>query len=183
MFHPAYPGATISLSADNSHRALEALHEYQLVVIANTALVDDPRLVRLLLASDPLVAVLRVDHPLANRQRVRIVDLCRHPILMREPGSMTRELCYQVFRQAGQEPTQLLEIGSREAIGGGVGCGMGASLLPLREGPAHPDIISLPLSDVSAHLCELVYCLKERAQGHAIRAFLEQVQAELPAPA
>jgi hypothetical protein len=27
-----------------------------------------------------------------------------------------------------------------------------------------------------------VYCLKERAQGHAIRAFLEQVQAELPVP-
>jgi DNA-binding transcriptional LysR family regulator len=60
---------------------------------------------------------------------------------------------------------------------------MGASLLPLREVPAHPDIISLPLSDVSAHLSEFVYCLKERAQGHAIRAFLEQVQAELPAPA
>lgn len=182
-FHQAYPGVKMRLSIDNSQRVLGALHDYQLDVIASSALVDDARLVRLLLASDPLVAVLRVDHPLANRQRVRIMDLCRYPILMREQGSMTRELCHQVFRQAGQEPTQLLEIGSREAIGWGGVCGMGASLLPLREVPAHPDIISLPLSDVSAHLSEFVYCLKERAQGHAIRAFLEQVQAELPAPA
>src|SRR5690606_37918834 len=174
-FHQAYPGVKMRLSIDNSQRVLSALHDYQLDVIASSALVDDPRLVRLLLASDPLVAVLRVDHPLANRQRVRIVDLCRHPILMREPGSMTRELCYQVLRQAGQEPTQLLEIGSREAIGWGVVCGMGASLLPLREVPEYPEIISLLLSDVSALLTEFVYCLKDRAQGHAIRAFLEQV--------
>ena len=51
-FHQAYPGVKMRLSIDNSQRVLGALHDYQLDVIASSALVDDARLVRLLLASD-----------------------------------------------------------------------------------------------------------------------------------
>ncbi|MGE8546679.1 MAG: LysR substrate-binding domain-containing protein [Alcaligenes sp.] len=180
-FYQAYPGVEMKLSIDNSQRVLSSLLDYQLDVIASSFLVDDERIIRVLLASDPLVVVLRRDHPLAARKRVRIAELCRHAILMREAGSMTRELCQQVFRQAGQEPGQVLEIGSREAICWAIVCGLGASLLPMREVPAHPDIVTLSISDVSMHLNEYVYCLKERAHGHAIRAFLDQVQADLPA--
>ncbi len=181
-FYQAYPGVEMKLSIDNSQRVLTSLLDYQLDVIASSFLVDDERIIRVLLASDPLVVVLRRDHPLAARKRVRIAELHPHAILMREHGSMTRELCQQVFRQAGQEPGQILEIGSREAICWAIVCGLGASLLPMREVPAHPDIVTLPISDVSVHLNEYVYCLKERAHGHAIRAFLDQVQVDLPAP-
>ncbi len=176
QFVSAYPGVELCLSMDNSQRVLTALMDYQLDVIASSFLVEDDRVKRILLASDPLVVVVRADHPLAHQARVSTADLVQYPLLLRETGSMTRELSLKVFKRAGQAPQRILEMGSREAIAWAIARGMGASLLPLREVPPHAELRTVPLADISIHSYEYVYCLKERMHAHAIRALLELIQ-------
>ncbi|MCX5592573.1 LysR substrate-binding domain-containing protein [Alcaligenes endophyticus] len=176
QFVRTYPGVELTLSMDNSQRVLASLMDYQLDVIASSFLVEDERMQRILLASDPLVVVVRADHPLAHQPRVSTAELVSYPLLLRESGSMTRDLCLKVFKRAGQAPHRVLEMGSREAIGWAIARGMGASLLPLREVPPHTELRTIPLADISMHSYEYVYCLKERVHGHAIHAFLELVQ-------
>ena len=59
-----------------------------------------------------------------------LADLSEHALLLREPGSMTRQLTEQALRQAGVSVRRTLEIGSRESIRQAILSDLGISLIP-----------------------------------------------------
>ncbi|MGE1161632.1 LysR substrate-binding domain-containing protein, partial [Pantoea agglomerans] len=79
-------------------------------------LVEDARLVRRVLGTDPLVVAVHRSHPLAQRQTLAIDALAGHCLLMREQGSTTRLMTEQMLAGRGVKVGTLLEIGSRESI-------------------------------------------------------------------
>ncbi len=81
---------------------------------------------------DQLVAVVAPGHPLANRKKVSLADMMKHPFICRETGSGTREVISEKLRSAGldrQAVSNTLELGSPESIKGAVEAGMGVSIL------------------------------------------------------
>lgn len=56
------------------------------------------------LAPEPVVAVARVDHPLAGRSDLTLRDLVAEPWITPPPGSILRERFDQLFHKAGMEP-------------------------------------------------------------------------------
>lgn len=172
-YNQRYPGVELNLSIGNSQSMLQALHEYRIDVATSSYALDDKHLYRRMIAADPLRVVVHREHALAARGQVRLADLAPYTLLLREPGSMTRQLTEQALHDADVVPNRVLEIGSRESIRQAVLCNLGLSLIPAREVPAHPQLSALELADARILMHEYLYCLRERQPVQLIARFLE----------
>ena len=81
---------------------------------------------------DQLVAIMPVNHPLANLKSITPQQLLPYSFICREEGSGTREVINEYLTEhlAGAEEVKIcLELGSPEAIKGAVEAGMGVSIM------------------------------------------------------
>ncbi|MCY1270858.1 HTH-type transcriptional activator CmpR [compost metagenome] len=170
-FRTRFPQTDVSLEIGNSQQVIEALEEYRVDLAASSQRLDDARLTRVVLGSDPLVLAVHREHPLAKRKSVDLQDLKGHCLLMREPGSTTRQLTETMLKDAGIAMGPLLEIGSRESIREAVIRNLGISIIARHEVPDNPELRVLDLKGAPL-IDEYLYCLKERRQARLPAAFL-----------
>ena len=159
----------------NSQQVLEALEEYRVDIAVSSQLLEDPRLIRRVLGSDPLVLAVHRNHPLAALDHVPLAALVGHCLLMREQGSTTRRLTEDLLASAGVGVGPLLEIGSRESIREAVLRNIGISIIARQEVPHDPQLRVLTLENAPV-IHEYLYCLKERKTARLPAAFLGLAQ-------
>jgi aminoethylphosphonate catabolism LysR family transcriptional regulator len=176
-FRTRFPQIDVSLDIGNSQQVVEALEEYRVDLAASSQKLDDARLVRMVLGSDPLVLAVHREHPLAKRKSVTLQDLKGHCLLMREPGSTTRQLTEDMLKEAGISIGPLLEIGSRESIREAVIRNLGISIIARHEVPDNPELRVIELKGAPL-IDEYLYCLKERRQARLPAAFLALAREE-----
>ncbi|OLU22218.1 LysR family transcriptional regulator [Pseudomonas sp. PA15(2017)] len=170
-FRERLPPIQVMLETGNSLQVIEALEEYRVDLAASSQLEEDSRFTRLRLGEDPLVLAVHRSHMLANHRSLPPSALAGHCLLMREVGSITRQLTEQMLRQAGVAPGVLLEIGSRESIREAVLRNIGITVIARHEVPDHPDLRVITL-DGAPLIPEYLYCLRERRQARLPAAFL-----------
>jgi DNA-binding transcriptional LysR family regulator len=78
---------------------------------------------------DELVAVMPVTHPLASVARLDGTVLASHPLIVREPGSSTRQTLARVLAASGLALEVHFELASTEAILQAVAAGLGVSVV------------------------------------------------------
>lgn len=178
-FRERLPQIEVSVEIGNSQDVLEALEEYRVDLAASSQLVDDARLTRLVLGTDPLVLAVHKHHPLATHTRVPPSALAGQCLLMRENGSTTRTLTETYLAQHQVSPGMLLEIGSRESIREAVLRNIGVSLIARQEVPVTPDLRIIAV-DGAPEIAEYLYCLKDRRQARLPAAFLEVARESIP---
>ena len=83
---------TFSLKIDNSAAVLEQLIDHGADVAVMAKMTSDPRIYSMKLREDRLVLFVPRTHPWARRRRRRIADLAGQDIVIRERGSITREV-------------------------------------------------------------------------------------------
>lgn len=147
IFRERLPQVEVSVEIGNSQQVLELLEEYRVDVAASSQLLEDNRLIRRILGTDPLVVAVHRSHPLASRESVPLAALAGHCLLMREQGSTTRKLTEQMLEEAGVKVGALLEIGSRESIREAVLRNIGISIIARHEVPHNPELRVLSLED------------------------------------
>lgn len=174
-FRERLPQIVVSVDIGNSQQVLEALDEYRVDIAASSQLLEDPRLIRRVLGSDPLVVAVHRNHPLAKLDHVPLSALAGHCLLMREQGSTTRKLTEELLNSAGVGFGPLLEIGSRESIREAVLRGIGISIIARQEVPHDPQLRVLTLEGAPM-IAEYLYCLKERKSARLPAAFLGLAQ-------
>jgi DNA-binding transcriptional LysR family regulator len=76
------------------------------------------------------VPVVAAGHPLTRKKRLVAADLSAQPLLMREPGSDTRELIERTLHRQGIRPGSVVEFGNTEAIKQAAIHGGGIAFLP-----------------------------------------------------
>lgn len=94
--------------------------------------VDNPHLDFRFLASDRMVLVVPPDHALSKRKKLRVKELPRYPLVLREVGSGLRHCFEKSLDKAGLSLADLrvaLELGSNEAIKEAVLRGVGIAIL------------------------------------------------------
>ncbi|MNC40840.1 HTH-type transcriptional activator CmpR [compost metagenome] len=96
--------------------------------------------------TNQIVAVAPAGHPLCQRERLSLQELTDQPLLVREPGSGTRQACETFCHDKRAHFAHTLQLGSQEAQRAGVLAGLGLALLPRHA-------VSLELA--SGRLCEL----------------------------
>jgi DNA-binding transcriptional LysR family regulator len=79
---------------------------------------------------DEIVPVASPEHPLLRKRRLQMADLSGQPLLVREPGSGTRELIAETLRRHGIVEGATMEFGSSEALKRAAVHGGGIAWLP-----------------------------------------------------
>ncbi|MBM3108366.1 LysR family transcriptional regulator [Pseudomonas sp. V1] len=175
IFRERLPQVEVSVEIGNSQQVLELLEDYRVDLAASSQLLEDSRLVRRVLGTDPLVVAVHRNHPLACRESLPLSALAGHCLLVREQGSSTRKLTEQMLVEAGIKVGSMLEIGSRESIREAVLRNIGISIIARHEVPHNPELRVLSLEKAPV-MHEYLYCLKERRQARLPAAFLGLAQ-------
>lgn len=128
-YQDRYPGIDLHLDIRDSQSATRLVEE-GLVDVA--VLAGPPAAAGITVEpcmDDELLLVAAPGHPLAGKAEVRLEDLADARLLLREPGSHTRQAVEQMFRARDFHPGQTGELGSTEAIKQTVAAGGGVAFL------------------------------------------------------
>lgn len=149
-----YPGIDVTLKVSNKERIIERInaHDDDLYIMGQVP-TDLGNIESYRLAPNPLVVMAPREHELVGVEKVSLKRVSREPIILREPGSGTREATLKLFKQAKLKPKVRMELGSNEAIKHGIVGGLGLSVLSLHtltlEGPEGPvallDVENFPI--------------------------------------
>ncbi len=170
-FHRAHPQVELSLLEDNSDRLIDGVRtgalDLALVGAAGTA---PAGLETLTIVSEPLIAAVPADHPLAARPSVALPDLAAHPIVCMPPGTGTRTVFDQACAAARVRPEIALQASAADAIADLAARGLGVAILSRSMAPRYPALVPLPLDDApEPALLALVW---RPAPSPAVRALL-----------
>lgn len=174
-FCERYPGIRVRLVTGNSDESLRRLFDYQADFAVLGRPVDDDRLIAHVLSSGPLVAFVAEGHPWARRDAIHLADLHRTPLVLREQGSMTRQMLEDEMRRLDLDTHTAIEVEGREAVFEMVVAGLGVGIVSAAELGSSRGVHVLPILDFEPRMTETLVCLKEQGARRVIGAFLEVV--------
>ncbi|MBG6492707.1 LysR family transcriptional regulator [Pseudomonas aeruginosa] len=181
-FRKAYPDVHLDLQEMSSRQVLKALLEesLQVGVIRPLALPDAVHWVELF--REPLVAVLRADHPLAagSEDGLAIAALAEEPFVFfpRSYGTGLYDQVIALPRQAGFSPRIAQEASEAMTIIGLVSAGLGVSILPASFRRTRVDgVVYRTLSDPEATTA--VWLVRRQNEGSPLAlSFIDLVTRE-----
>ena len=139
-FRSRWPKVRESLIVSDSRMATAAVEAGE----ADVGFVGEPprgsSLEAKAVAEDELVLVVAANHPLADKGTTTLKQLCREPLIVREPGSASRRCVEQALEEHGQSATDLtiaMEVNSNDAIRAAVERGVGVAFVSQRA--SHPE--------------------------------------------
>ncbi|WP_044872326.1 LysR substrate-binding domain-containing protein [Pseudomonas sp. LFM046] len=175
-FCERYPGIRVSLVTGNSDECLRRLQEYKADFALLGRAVEDDGLITHELSSAPLVAFVARSHPWASRKSIALADLVEMPMVLRERGSMTRQILEDEMQRAGLPIRPAIEVEGREATFEMVAAGLGVGFVSAAEVGASANVHVLPIRDCQQRMTETLVCLREQGARRIIEAFLETVR-------
>jgi DNA-binding transcriptional LysR family regulator len=137
---------------------------------------------------DRMVCVAAPEHPLAAQRRCPIAQIARYPLVLYDPGSITRAILDAEFASHGLAPIAVMETTSPEAMKRLAQVGVGIAVLP--EALVAQDVAAgllrrLETPDARFERTLATAVLRGRDPGGPASRFLELVYARwrpLPAP-
>jgi aminoethylphosphonate catabolism LysR family transcriptional regulator len=167
-------GLTFALAIDNSAVVLERLlrHEADVAVMAKS--VSDPRLHAVRLRTDRVVLFVPSRHPLARRGRAPLSALAGQSLVLRERGSITREVIEQAMAAADIRPGAIVEVQTREGVREAVAAAFGIGAVFASELGHDPRFRRILVTGTDLNVAEYAVCLQERRRVALVRAFMDE---------
>lgn len=127
-----YPGIDLRLTILNTLSIVKLLLDYEIDVALVEGPVVDERIRSEAWRADEMVVIAAPDHPFvlqAGHEGIPISLLAEEVILVREPGSGTREVAEQALAERGVRAKRTVQLGSTEAIKQAVAAGLGLAIV------------------------------------------------------
>ena len=129
-FCQQYPSIDVSLQVTNHQQMRTRMQQNKDDLYILSQPPEDIDLKSQPFIENPLVVVVRKDHPLTNQGgKVALADLQPYPFIMRESGSGTRQAVEDLFQKNNLKIKVRLELGSNEAIKQAIAGDLGISVL------------------------------------------------------
>jgi aminoethylphosphonate catabolism LysR family transcriptional regulator len=170
-----HPGLTFSLAIGNSSDVLQNVLDHAADVAVTAKQVSDPRVHSLRLRTDRLVVFVPRSHSWASRRVVPLAAFAGQDLVIRERGSITREVFEARLAEAGIKPGALVEVQSREAVREAVASGFGIGIIFDSEFGEDRASVKLAVKGADLDVAEYVVCLEDRRRIPLVRALLELV--------
>lgn len=167
-----HSAVTFTLRIDNSANVVAKVLDYEADIGVAARRSPDPRLYSAALKEDRLVAFVPRRHAWSRRRRIDVAEIEGKDLVIRESGSVTREIFEARLAEAGIRPAALIEVQSREGVREAVLAGFGIGVVFASERGIDPTIHTLEIRGVDLRVSEFVLCLEERRRQPLIRAFL-----------
>lgn len=177
-FRGSYPGVSISLRTGNTDTVIESLYSYEadIGVLGEIPQSRDFEAIRL--NSTPIIAFVAQGHPLAAQASVTMAALSRHPLVLRESGSRTRQKLEAAARDLGLTLTAAIEAEGREAVREIVASGAGVGFVSAAEFGEDRRLVPIPITGVETmRMDEALICLRERRGSTRVAAIFEIARA------
>jgi DNA-binding transcriptional LysR family regulator len=174
-FLQAHPNVALRTRIGNTGTLLEDVAQCRVDVGVMSMMEADPALACHLIAEPALAICCRAEDPLAKFAMLRPRDLAEAPLILREPGSMTRQMAEAAFAADGVTPNVRLEIGGREAIKEAVAAGLGIGLLFDEELAADSRLAAVPLASPPGSSGVFAVALKESMEIPTVAAFFAAI--------
>lgn len=140
-FRREHPQVHVSLFVGNTEQVSQGVVDMRFMLGFIEGPLHLKGLRTLVFQRDEIVPVARPDHALFRKRHLAVADLSGEPLLVREPGSGTRELIADALHRHGIEEGEPMEFGNTEALKRAAVHGGGIAWLPrismaneLREG-------------------------------------------------
>lgn len=172
------PGLTFSLRIGNSSTVLDDLLEYRADIAITARPSSDPRFAIRLLRRDRVVVFAPAGHRLANKGTVPLSELAGEDLVIRERGSVTREVFETALAERGITPGMLIEVEGRESVREAVAAGFGLGIVFESEMPPGDSFRAIAIADAPLDVAEYVACLAARERVAMVRSFLDLVSQE-----
>jgi DNA-binding transcriptional LysR family regulator len=177
--HRLHPGVQLALEIANSAAVQTAVLSSRIDVGLIEGFVASDMLAFETLAADELIAIVEPGHPALERAPLRATALRGLPLLMREPGSGSRDVIEATLRERNIEIAPVMSLGSTEAIKNAVRHGLGiafVSRLTVEHELASRRLIELPFSDLQVRRDLYLVTLKGKRHSPAAGAFIALVR-------
>lgn len=178
-FCQRYPGISVKIETGNTDESLARLFSYQADLALLGRDVNDERLYCVPLQDEAMVAFVSRHHPWAGRGAISLADLDDTPLVLREPGSVTRQTLEEEMQRAGLRVRPAIQVEGREAAREAVVVGIGVGVVSAAEFGADARVCALPIVDCQRRLKETLVCLNEQRERRLVATFLQMVEESL----
>ncbi|MCB1380369.1 MAG: LysR family transcriptional regulator [Alphaproteobacteria bacterium] len=139
---------------------------------------QNPQFDQITVASEPLVALIPMNHPLASRHDVQLADLAACPLILgsHDQWDFFRLLIGDLFSSAGLSISVAYEPSNTLGILGLVASGLGVSLYSGSIMRFRPEgVVYRPIVDCTSRI-ETILCWNRANQSPALRNFVSRVR-------
>jgi DNA-binding transcriptional LysR family regulator len=130
-FRILHPGVDIQISIGNRDQLVSMLQNSEVDIAVMGRPPKELQTRAEPFAAHPHVFVSSVDHPLAQRDHLRVEDLRPYDFIVREKGAGTRAAMEKFFEDTHVEPRMKIQLHSNEIIKQAVMAGLGLGFLSL----------------------------------------------------
>ena len=178
-FQRRYPKVSIQLSTGNSAAVLAALDAYE-AEIGLIGSADPGRgFTVLALGGSPIVGFARAGLIAGASHGLTLREILEHPLVLREPGSKTREALVAAAHERGLALTPAIEVEGQEALREIVAEGVGIGFVSRAEFVADPRLEMLPIKDARLEMHESLVHVAARQDVRVIRSFMDFARARV----
>ncbi len=174
-FREKYPEVFVSIRVGNSHNVLSNLNSYEADIGVVGEVPKGSEYKSVLMSSTPIVAFAPEASAIATKKSVTLRELSKYPLVLREPGSKTREKLEEFAEKQGIELAMQIEAEGREAVREIVAAGGGVGIVSEAEFGHDPSLVKIPISASGLTMDEALLCLKERQDSKLVRGFMDLV--------
>ncbi len=172
QFRRRFPKVRIIVRSGNSAEVSAALADYDadIGVLGNFNPTDGLDAVSL--GTTPIVAFRVRTRGRGHTPPMSLHDLSREPLVLREPGSKTRQKLDEAAAIAGLQLTPAIEAEGREAVREIVASGAGIGFVSEAEFGQDTRLTKIPIIGPKMPMEETVCCLHQRRNVRVVRAFM-----------
>ncbi len=181
-FHALYPNVEINIDVNFYDTVLERVRsnvlEFAFVSDSGDLPKDDMLVYRPFLEEE-MILILPSSHRLSNNKGVSVEALQGETLLISNPHSATRSFLERRLREENVVFSQVIEMGSIEAVKRGVEAGLGISIISataVEDDILMGRLVSVPLSNFKVKRKLYYVCRKQRALSPTSKGFLEVFQ-------
>lgn len=175
-FRDRFPLIKIEIRSGNSHDVIQDLLSYDADIGVLGTIPRHPNIEILRLGKSPIIAFTSKSSPIAKNQSLSIRQLAKLPLVLREPGSKTRQKLEAAAAAEGVTLSPVIEAEGREAVQEIVESGTGVGFVSENEFSHNDSLAAITIVGSKIEMEEVVVNLRERGEAKLIKAFLEIVK-------
>ena len=180
QFRRKYPQVELVLEIANTQHIEQMLLENRLDLAFTEGLVPGGVMSGQVIQEDRLVPIAPPKHPILKQKRITAAMLCREDLILREPGSGTREVVEDALARRKLKIKPVMSLGSSEAIKRAVQAGIGLAIvseLTIENELRARALVVVPVVDLSIKRPLVLLRLPGKSDSPAAAAFVEMIPA------
>lgn len=164
---------SFSLKTENSEKVIDQVLNDEADVGVMAKSTNDQRLFSSRIRVDELVLVTGAHDPLARKKRAKLSDLEGRDLIVRERGSITREVTQARLKTSNVAMGQIIEVATRESVNEAIAARLGVGIVFASEAVNDPRLRTVKIKNVDVSVSEFIICRHERRHVALINRFLE----------